>query len=237
MTLKETRQLGIEFERKLQTIDATTKIANKVDSQDIYAYLNMYQEQYIKQLYILDQQVDSDTRSSNRIHDILQPLACAAVDENPKKVNDYTDSFNVPDDYWLFSRAGVDVTGTYKNYKEIVSVPCIEMKQTDIRDIIDTGFDKNRIIREPIISLTEPREVIHDRYTNIVHVAVRYYRKPKQFSILTDTPCELPMTCFEDLATGAAELYFNDKYKLAIASAAARRQNRQQSDDNNDQTA
>lgn len=240
MTLKETRQLGIEFERKLQTIDPTTKITNKIDTQDIYAYLNMYQEQYIKQLYTLDQQAQSDTRSSNRIQDILRPLICQD-EQLPISNGDRITTFVLNTNYWLFVRASSIVTGTYKNYQIDTEIPNVQYKQQDVANVIDTAFDADRIMRTPIISIAQYNDsnderyrVIHDKYTNIVSEKLIYIRKPNRFSILNDTACELPMTCFEDLVNGAVDLYFNDKYKLAIASSNAR--NRAQKDGDNDNT-
>lgn len=43
MTLKETRQLGIEFERRCQTMDPTMMLTNKIDTSDIYSFLNQFQ--------------------------------------------------------------------------------------------------------------------------------------------------------------------------------------------------
>lgn len=48
MTLDETRQLGIEFERRIQTFDPQTVIIQKLDTDTIYAYLNEYQKMYIR---------------------------------------------------------------------------------------------------------------------------------------------------------------------------------------------
>ena len=44
MTLDQTRKLGIEFERRLQTINENMKISDKIDTDDIYSYLNQYQD-------------------------------------------------------------------------------------------------------------------------------------------------------------------------------------------------
>jgi len=52
MTLEQTRQLGIEFERRLQTMLPQTKTIAKIDTEDIYSFLNQYQKQYIRQLYL-----------------------------------------------------------------------------------------------------------------------------------------------------------------------------------------
>ena len=48
-----------------------------------------------------------------------------------------------------------------------------------------------------------------------------YYAEPKHFDVLTSTPCELPMDCFDDLVTGAIELYIQ---YVSGAEANRRRQ-------------
>ena len=50
-------------------------------------------------------------------------------------------------------------------------------------------------------------KVIHDSYTTINSVDLTYLRMPGDFSVLTGVPCELPYTCFEELVSGATDLY------------------------------
>ena len=40
MTLEETRQLGIEFERRVQTMIPETELVAKLDTETIYSFLN-----------------------------------------------------------------------------------------------------------------------------------------------------------------------------------------------------
>ena len=51
MTLDETRQLGIEFERRIQTMIPETEFVAKLDTETIYSYLNQYQDKLIQELY------------------------------------------------------------------------------------------------------------------------------------------------------------------------------------------
>ena len=44
MTLNQTRQLGIEFERRIQTILPATENIAKLDTETIYSFLNQYQQ-------------------------------------------------------------------------------------------------------------------------------------------------------------------------------------------------
>lgn len=74
MTLEETRQLGIEFERRLQTILPSTKIVDKIDTEDIYAFLNQYQNQFVKDLYLSQNSQQLSDRAQSRINDYLKSL-------------------------------------------------------------------------------------------------------------------------------------------------------------------
>jgi hypothetical protein len=42
MTQEQTRQLGIEFERRIQAMVPSEEFINKLDTDTIYSYLNEY---------------------------------------------------------------------------------------------------------------------------------------------------------------------------------------------------
>jgi hypothetical protein len=42
MTLEQTRNLGIEFERRVQTMIPEREFIDKLDTETIYSYLNQY---------------------------------------------------------------------------------------------------------------------------------------------------------------------------------------------------
>ena len=93
MTLEQTRQLGIEFERRIQTILPSTKTVDKIDTEDIYAFLNEYQNQFIKELYITKDRVQPNSNASNRIDDYLKTLIvwgeCVPDEYNLFKLDDF----------------------------------------------------------------------------------------------------------------------------------------------------
>jgi hypothetical protein len=51
MNIDETRQLGIEFERRIQTMIPETEYISKLDTETIYSYLNQYQDKFIHDIY------------------------------------------------------------------------------------------------------------------------------------------------------------------------------------------
>lgn len=100
--------------------------------------------------------------------------------------------------------------GTNTSYDVL---PNVLINQNDVWKLIETPHNKLRILRYPAAILSPESNgqptltVVHDRYTDIKGVKLLYYKEPVYFDIMTSTPCELPMDCFDDLVTGAVELY------------------------------
>jgi len=44
MTIDQTRQMAVEFERRINTIDPSTESLAKMDTDTIFSYLNQYQQ-------------------------------------------------------------------------------------------------------------------------------------------------------------------------------------------------
>ena len=64
-------------------------------------------------------------------------------------------------------------------------------------------------MRQPIACLSCDRtiDVFCDRYTTPITFGLTYYKVPKYMDLMKSQPCELPMDAFEDLVTGALDLY------------------------------
>jgi len=83
-----------------------------------------------------------------------------------------------------------------------------------------------RILRRPIVWLADENGLgaMYDRYTDPVKIVLEYYRRPNYMNILTSTACELPMEMFEQLVSGAVDLYVQ---YVAGAEARKRQMNEQ----------
>ena len=211
MTIEQTRQLGIEFERRLQTMFPAAKTVAKVDTEDIYSFLNQYQLQYIQQLYLSEDQAQSQTRPSILVQDILRTLikhsrlTHGAFDYSAD-IDNHT--FALPSDYYQYIRSVSIVRGTYKGHSTNKIVPNVLAKQSEVSSAIESYYDDGRILRNPIVVLEGDRiKVVHDQYTTVGAVDLTYLRLPSQFDVLTNTACELPYECFGDLVAGALDLY------------------------------
>ena len=54
MTKEQTRQLGIEFERRLFEIYPQFATTEKLDTDTIYSFLSEFQSQYVRSLYAVE---------------------------------------------------------------------------------------------------------------------------------------------------------------------------------------
>lgn len=271
MTLDETRQLGIEFERRVQTMIPEKELFEKLDTETIYSFLNQYQDKYVHDIYRNLDAIPSGTKISAHVESVLQSLLKREwisieapgvidatdniVDPNGIEVMNTGRSVVYPLDpqFYMYVRSVSKVSKTFSfrsnkenNNSSIRVLPNELVSQSDAWTLIETPHDTLRILRRPAAVLsntvgdvTGQKEgnsltVIYDQYTWPLGIEILYYIEPKHFDLMTSTPCELPLDCFDDLVTGALELYIQ---YVSGAEANRRRQQeamRQQARQNND---
>lgn len=221
MTKDETRQLGIEFERRIQTM-IPEKEFDKLDTETIYSFLNQYQDRYIHDIYRNLDNIQSGTKLSSHVESVLQALLktselTAAGNSNPIDIP-LSIVCELPPDFDMYVRSTSIVSDTY-SFKvsndtngglKIISNQLVS--QNDAHKLFETPNNSLRILRQPIAVLSKNNDkftliIIHDRYTNIQKVGLTYYAKPAYFDIMTSTACELPMNVFDDIVSGAVDLY------------------------------
>lgn len=254
MTLQETRQLGIEFERRVQTMIPEKELLDKLDTDTIYSFLNQYQDKYIHDIYRNLDTIPSGTKLSAHVESILQTMLTSttirvADAENNTMEESITDSnglsiidtarsitFKLPSDFYMYLRSVSNVTKTFSfrsletsRTTSIRVVPNILMSQSDVWKLIETPHDSLRILRYPAAILNQYKDgkptlsVIYDRYTEVQGIKIMYYKQPQYFDLMTSTPCQLPIDAFDDLVTGAVDLYVQ-----YVAGAESRKKQLQQ---------
>lgn len=224
MTLDQTRKLGIEFERRLQTINENMKISDKIDTDDIYSYLNQYQDQFIKTIYLTQDNVKQGTKALAKLQDYLKTLV-------KEQSYSYSESVVLPDNYLMYLSSNSVVTVSYLTNNNSFIIDNIIIKQSDAYKFKAEGFNKGRVLQHPIVYLTDNTlHLIKDEYTTPTLITLQYVSKPNYFDINTSTTCELPYECFEDIVNGAVDLYFEYKYKINLAKQQPKQQNQQQED-------
>lgn len=238
MTLNETRQLGIEFERRIQTM-IPEKEFDKLDTETIYSFLNQYQDRYIHDIYRNLDNIQSGTKLSSHVESVLQTLLktselTAAGNSNPIDTP-LSIVCELPPDFDMYVRSTSIVLDTY-NFKTsnntnqgLKIIPNQFISQNDAWKLFETPNNTLRILRQPAAILSKNNvgectlTVIHDRYTNIQKVGLTYYAKPTYFDIMTSTACELPIDVFDDIVSGAIDLYIQ-----YVAGAEANKKKQQE---------
>lgn len=238
MTLEQTRQLGIEFERRIQTILPSTKTVDKIDTEDIYVFLNEYQNQFIKELYITKDRVQPNSNASNRIDDYLKTLIVAV--EFPI---DSTNQICVPN-FNMYIDSTSNISVSYSDNSTVEGVVGNDyVNSNQLKQIQNDTFNKHRILRRPVIYMTTVNadgntyfQIISDEYTTVNSVAMRYLKTPAEFTILGNgVACELPYECFNELVSGAVQLFINYKRGGASQPQTASKQPQRQSNQQNNQ--
>lgn len=180
MTLEETRRLGIEFERRIQTMIPENEFFGKLDTETIYSYLNQYQDKYIHDIYRNLDSIPSGSKISAHVESVLQAMLSSAtipvetsednthveniVDTNGLTIIDTARSikFTLPKNFYMYLRSVSNVTQTF-TYKQgsesktspIRVIPNVLMSQSDVWKLIETPHDSLRILRYPAAILNK----------------------------------------------------------------------------------
>lgn len=225
MTKEQTRKMIIEIERRLQTIDPTMELVGKIETDDIVAFLNQYQLQFVKQAYLAQDKVQNNTRSSIKLYDYVRSLNTkTTLTKNTKQDDTEAVLYDIPEDYYMYIRSTSKVIVDYKS-KEEKTVTNQMLDQYSVQNLRNDIYNKGNIIRKPILVLDDNLiRVYVDEYTTLNSVDMIYLHKPSEvdYNNLDKYPCELPEECSEELISGTADLYFNYKYKVSLASQASR---------------
>ena len=108
MTHEETRAMIIEIERRLQTMDPTMQLQNKIETDDIVSFLNQYQNMFIKDVYLSKSKVKDDKRLSSKLNDYLSTLYTKQALQTNIDRDGYTVIYTIPSEYLSY----IDSTST-----------------------------------------------------------------------------------------------------------------------------
>lgn len=209
MTLTETRQLGIEFERRVQTMIPETEFLAKLDTDTIYSFINQYQDKLIQELYRTIDQVGSsnnETYLETLLNSMMETATLTLSDTAPIRRSE------LPTDFGLYIKSYSNVSNTYR-YRQsgqnqgILPNKLISIKE--VNEVLSRPQDSMRIIRSPFVWLADENGLgsLYDSYTTPTSIYLEYYRLPHYMDLMTSTACELPVEMFEQLVSGAVDLY------------------------------
>ena len=192
MNTEQTRQLGIEFERRIQTMLPQKEFIDKLDTETIYSFLNQYQDKYIHELFNNLDKLSENKSIDIRIGEILSPLLTTVnLDKDTEKSTTLIDYYNLTNDFSMYVRSVSKVNSFYR-YKDRninslgdKTIANQYVSNIELKDYIEGPNDILRILRSPIVSIDKGKlVVIHDMYTNITGESLTYYRTPNYFTPL-----------------------------------------------------
>ncbi len=135
---------------------------------------------------------------------------------------------DLPVDFGLYIKSYSNVSNTYR-YRQsgqnqgILPNKLISIKE--VNEVLSRPQDSMRIIRSPFVWLADEHGLgsLYDSYTTPTSIYLEYYRLPHYMDLMTSTACELPVEMFEQLVSGAVDLYVQ-----YAAGAEARKKQMQQ---------
>lgn len=245
MTHEETRAMIIEIERRLQTMDPTMQIQNKIETDDIISFLNQYQNMFIKDVYLSKSKVKDDKRLSSKLNDYLSTLIrysrglpISDIEFN----NEYTTrdnfiSYDLPQDYLTYITSLSSIVNNYvENTIGEVKNKYID-NFSDLFNIVGNTDNYGCITRKPIVTTSLPSSsgrkltLFHDIYTVITGITLFYIKMPEPITLDDNSACELPYECFDDLVQGTVDLYVSTKYKLSQPKTKKKNEDKEQEDE------
>lgn len=213
MNRQETRQLGIEFERRVQQLLPQKEFLDKMDTETIYSFLNQYQDKLIHDAFQRLDKFAEPQQKSSRNETLLKELISTSQLSKTHETKNVI-RYELPNDFALYIKS-ISFVNTYYRMKkdnyateEIKPVANELISSTESSEYVIAPNDTMKIIRKPIVSIEAGTiRVVHDNFTNIHKLELTYYRTPKYFSPLNNTNCELSIDLFDDLVSGAVALY------------------------------
>lgn len=189
MTLEDTRRLGIEFERRVQTMIPEKEFVEKLDTETIYSFLNQYQDRYVHEIYRNLDNIASGTKLSAHVESVLQNMLATKeiiIDGHGVDAQNYTTSvtdsngieiidtarsviYKLPENYYMYVRSVSNVSTTYsfkgglsESLSKIRVIPNELVSQSDIWKLIETPYDSLRILRYPAAAIT-PKQAVFNK--------------------------------------------------------------------------
>lgn len=231
MTKEQTRQMGIEFERRLQTMYPQAELLQKIDTDTIYSFLSEYCIQYVKNMVMMSDQLKDIAKK--KYADVIKPITIteeiSLVLQGLNTIANLDLGCDLPSECFMYVKSASIINSSYKGSHNNKHISNIYVDQESIDNLSSVYYDENKIIRNPLVTISGDKlYLIKDKYTDIEAIVLTYIRLPKSFNIINNNEdvldhCELPYSCFDELVSGALQLYMTYKTNVDLMNNEAKK--------------
>jgi len=211
-------QMQIEFQRLLYTSNPEFEVKDKLDTDEIFAYLNISQLRLMKAKYFPSLNMRENIENINRNIDELRHLIGRTTGTSISQLTDilHGNMMALPIDYLYYIRSDSRIT---RSAVPVISspstVPNKVISYNDVEAVTTNSFNKP-IIRKPCVVFEANNKIIIfvDKYTTLAAVVLTYLRTPIQIALGGSNDCELAEYLHEELVQQAVEIFRREKYLL-----------------------
>lgn len=208
--------MQIEFERLLYTSNPEFTTSEKLDTDEIFSYLNIAQLRTTKAKYFPTSNILENVKIIQGNVDELRNM----IKRSTLTLGAAIDTLHgylvaLPNDYLHYIRSDSSITRSALPVIGGASiVPNRIVDYMDIDQLVTSAFSKP-IIRKPAIVFEEDDAMVifRDAYTTLGNVYLTYLRMPADISLTQD--CELPEYLHEEIVALAVDIFRREKYLLA----------------------
>ncbi|HPQ79724.1 MAG TPA: hypothetical protein PLG47_04690 [Candidatus Dojkabacteria bacterium] len=210
-------EMQIEFERLLYTSNPEYSTSQKLDTDEIFAYLNVAQLRVMKAKYFPSANILENVRIiQSNVEDLrnLIKRATPSLGSTIAAYSNYATLVALPADYLHYIRSDSAITRTAVPVISSTSiVPNKVIDYSEVDKVTVNDFNKP-ILRKPCIVFEESDNIIifRDSYTTITAVYLTYLSTPNDISLSAD--CELAEYLHEEVVATAVDIFRREKYLL-----------------------
>lgn len=211
-------QMQIEFERLLYTSNPEFSTSGKLDTDEIFAYLNIAQLRVMKQKYFPTSNITENVKVIQSNVEELRNLIKRYDAATGLPLTNILHAYPVilPNDYLHYIRSDTTITRTALPVISSWSTVPNKVIDYSMVDLVTTNAFNKPILRKPCIVFEENNTmmVFIDGYTSINSLVITYLKTPITIKLGGSNDCELAEYLHEEVVATAVDIFRREKYLL-----------------------
>lgn len=211
-------QMQIEFERLLYTSNPEFSTSGKLDTDEIFAYLNIAQLRVMKQKYFPTSNITENVKVIQSNVEELRNLIKRSTVSPGTALTTVLHAYPVvfPNDYLHYIRSDSSITRTALPVINSASIVPNKVIDYSMVDLVTTHAFNKPILRKPCVVFEENATMIVyiDTYTVLGDVTFTYLKTPLTIKLGGSNDCELAEYLHEEIVATAVDIFRREKYLL-----------------------